>query len=129
MVLSMRVPRPGSRPGRSSARGGPWARPAGTPPREPGPPRAQGSFRIERWLSRPLLIPWLVGDFTHCGTCFSGDWDVHWGYGISTHGQACHSFCFFGGVSKDIYGVSKRVLVVVFSIRASQIWRGSQGFI
>ena len=24
---------------------------------------------------------------THFRTYFSGDWDVHWGYGILTHGQ------------------------------------------
>ena len=30
---------------------------------------------------------WLVGEFTaHFGTYFSGDWDVHWGYGLLTHG-------------------------------------------
>ena len=30
--------------------------------------------------------------------CFSGDWDVHWGYGILTHGHiaraACHLLVF-----------------------------------
>ena len=32
--------------------------------------------------------PILVGEFTtHFRTYFSGDWDVHWGYGILTHGQ------------------------------------------
>ena len=31
---------------------------------------------------------WLVGDFTHVRTYFSGDWDVHWGYNLDlTHGQ------------------------------------------
>ena len=30
----------------------------------------------------------LVGEFpTHFRTYFSWDWDVHWGYGILTHGQ------------------------------------------
>ena len=29
-----------------------------------------------------------VGEFpTHFRTYFSGDWDVHWGYGILTHGH------------------------------------------
>ena len=29
-----------------------------------------------------------VGEFTtHFRTYFSGNWDVHWGYGIWTHGQ------------------------------------------
>ena len=33
---------------------------------------------------------WLVGEFTtHFRTYFSGDWDVHWGYGVLTHGHAC----------------------------------------
>ena len=26
---------------------------------------------------------------TYFGTYFSGDWDVHWGYGILTHGKSC----------------------------------------
>ena len=31
---------------------------------------------------------WLVGEFTtHFRTYFSGDWDVHWGYGFLTHGH------------------------------------------
>ena len=42
-----------------------------------------------------------VGEFTtHFRTYFSGDWDVHWGYGILTHGQSkrhqgekAHVFC------------------------------------
>ena len=25
--------------------------------------------------------------YTHFGAYFSGDWDVHWGYGMLTHGQ------------------------------------------
>ena len=29
-----------------------------------------------------------VGEFTtHFRTNFSGDWDVHWGYGVLTHGK------------------------------------------
>ena len=25
---------------------------------------------------------WMVGEFAHFRTYFSGDWNVHWGYGI-----------------------------------------------
>ena len=32
-------------------------------------------------------IPCWGGCTTHFGTYFSGDWDVHWGYGILTHGH------------------------------------------
>ena len=43
------------------------------------------------WLwSKPLNgIPfWLVGEFTtHCKTCFSRDWDVHWGYELLNQGR------------------------------------------
>ena len=32
------------------------------------------------WLSKPLRSHFEVGEFTtHFRTCFSGDWDVHWG--------------------------------------------------
>ena len=39
--------------------------------------------------SKPFWIPfWLVGEFTtHFSQHFTGDWDVHWGYGILTHGH------------------------------------------
>ena len=34
---------------------------------------------------------WLVGECTtRYRLYFSGDWDVHWGYGILTHGQISH---------------------------------------
>ena len=30
----------------------------------------------------------MVGEFTtHFSRDFSGDWDVHWGYGLLTHGH------------------------------------------
>ena len=32
-------------------------------------------------------IPFWGRCTTHFKTYFSGDWDVHWGYGILTHGQ------------------------------------------
>ena len=31
---------------------------------------------------------------------FSGDWDVHWGYGLLTHGQV--SFLLFAVVQRDV---------------------------
>ena len=38
--------------------------------------------------SKPMVPFWLVGEFTtHFRTYFSGDWDVHWGYGVLTHGH------------------------------------------
>ena len=40
------------------------------------------------WLSKPCWDPILgIGCTTHFRTYFSGDWDVHWGYGILTHSQ------------------------------------------
>ena len=43
-------------------------------------------FRALIW---PPMVPfWLAGEFTtDLRTYFSGDWDVHWGYGILTHGH------------------------------------------
>ena len=36
-----------------------------------------------------------VGEFTtHFRTYFSGDWDVHWGYGILTYGHMAENCCF-----------------------------------
>ena len=33
-----------------------------------------------------------LGEFTsHFRTYFSGDWDVHWGYGVLTHGHVLFS--------------------------------------
>ena len=34
------------------------------------------------------MVPFWGRCTTHVRTDFSGDWDVHWGYGILTHGQA-----------------------------------------
>ena len=42
------------------------------------------------WLSSRFGTPFwkMVGEFTtHFRTCFSGDWDVHWGCGLLTYGQ------------------------------------------
>ena len=40
------------------------------------------------WLSKPMGYHFGVGEFTtHFRTYFSGDWDVHWGYGLLTHGH------------------------------------------
>ena len=40
------------------------------------------------WLSKPMGPHFRVGEITtHFRTYFSGDWDVHWGYGILTHGH------------------------------------------
>ena len=48
------------------------------------------SKRHGLWLSKPGWDPILVGELTtHCRTYFSEDWDVHWGYGISTHSPIC----------------------------------------
>ena len=38
--------------------------------------------------SKPMGSNFGVGEFTtHFGLYFSGDWDVHWGYGLLTHGH------------------------------------------
>ena len=36
--------------------------------------------------SKPMVPFWGFRCTTHFRTYFSGDWDVHWGYGISSHG-------------------------------------------
>ena len=44
------------------------------------------------WVKTNGIPFWLAGEFTtQFGLYFSGDWDVHWGYGILTHGHI--SFC------------------------------------
>ena len=45
------------------------------------------------------LIPfWVVGEFTTLfGAYSSGDWDVHWGYEILTHGHIAVVFAFRTG--------------------------------
>ena len=48
----------------------------------------RSNIQIWLWLSKPMGSHFGVGEFTiRFRTFFSGDWDVHWGYGISTHGQ------------------------------------------
>ena len=44
------------------------------------------------WWSKPLWDPILVGigEFTISEPVLVGDWDVHWGEGILTHGQWPH---------------------------------------
>ena len=44
---------------------------------------------VKTVLSKPTGSHFGVGEFTHFRTYFSGDWDVHWKYGlwILTHGQ------------------------------------------
>ena len=38
------------------------------------------------WVKTNGIPFWLVGEFTtYFRTYLSGDWDVHWGYGILTH--------------------------------------------
>ena len=43
------------------------------------------------WLSKPFwdaILFWLVGEFTtQFRLCFGEDWDVHWVYGLLTHGH------------------------------------------
>ena len=44
------------------------------------------------WAKTVLGFHFGVGEFTtHFRTYFSGDWDVHWGYGFLTHD---HMFAF-----------------------------------
>ena len=59
--------------------------------------------------SKPMGSHFGVGEFTtHFRTYFSGDWDVHWGYALWTHGHVCvtgKSSCpwcvvWIGGVGK-----------------------------
>ena len=102
--------------------------------RRRGAPRTRSACRASRsawrWPSRPGVVPlrvamwamarpcgcgcqnrfgipfWLVGEFTtQFRTYFSGDRDVHWGYGLLTHGHVgffgkkafdpCHFVSFF----------------------------------
>ena len=51
-----------------------------------------------------------VGEFTtHFRTCFSGDWDVRWGYGVLTHGQLgmLRAFNIIQPVPKAVGGMSQ----------------------
>ena len=38
------------------------------------------------WV-KTVLVPFWGRCTTHFSRDFSGDWDVHWGYGILTHGH------------------------------------------
>ena len=52
---------------------------------------------VPMWLrlSKPMGSHFGVGEFTtHFRTYFTGDWDVHWGYGILTHGHIYAIFPF-----------------------------------
>ena len=58
-----------------------------------GPNRPREASR-DGWLHVAVVVKingipfWLVGEFaTHFRTYFSGAWDVHWGYGVLTHGH------------------------------------------
>ena len=51
--------------------------------------KATDLYRINTWLwVKTNGIPfWAFRCTTHFRTYFSGDWDVHWGYRILTHGH------------------------------------------
>ena len=43
--------------------------------------------QLDVWLwVKTNLVPFWGGCTTHFRTYFSGDWDVHWGHGILSHG-------------------------------------------
>ena len=49
--------------------------------------------RVWPWWSKPMVSHFGVGVFTtHFRPYFSGDWDVHWGYGLLTHGHMDSAF-------------------------------------
>ena len=54
------------------------------------------------WVSTNGIPFWLVGEFTtHFRTCFSGDWDVHWGYAFPrTQGRQDTSGSRMAGVQR-----------------------------
>ena len=54
--------------------------------RKPGVGHGSAIFR-RLWLSKPMESHFGVGEFTtRFRTYLNGDWDVHWGYGLLTHG-------------------------------------------
>ena len=66
-----------------------------------------GGVRCLRWDQVPiwLWVKAVLGSHFGVGAppiivCFSGDWDVHWGYGLLTHGHVC-VFLVFGAVFFD----------------------------
>ena len=78
---------------------------------------AQGDVLI--WLRvKTNGIPFWGRCTTHFRTYFSGDWDVHWGYGILTHGR-------LGVVSKS--GFSKMPCFLLVSLKY-QLRRGSSNY-
>ena len=62
-------------------------------PRSPPPEKKHRGRQVRAWdeggHTKAVRKTWLwVGEFTtHFRTYFSGDWDVHWGYGILSHGH------------------------------------------
>ena len=51
-----------------------------------------------------------LGELSHFRTYFSGDWDVHWGYGLLRHGHTCPFGCgllVFRGSSFGRFRTSK----------------------
>ena len=57
--------------------------------------------------SKPM-VPFQDRCTTHFRTYFSGDWDVHWGYGVLTHGHMGLSqkgTLTFGGWRSDLNGL------------------------
>ena len=55
----------------------------------PGPPESCAKVI---WLWVKPIVPLWVGA-PPILVYFSGDWDVHWGYGILTHGYLIYVFC------------------------------------
>ena len=67
----------------------PAAAPAAAAPAKP-PPKARRALHAASGCgSKPFWDP-ILGQVHH-PFYISGDWDVHWGYGILTHGQVCRS--------------------------------------
>ena len=65
------------------------------------------TLSVFRWLrlSKPMGSHFGVGGFTtHFRTYFSGDCDVHWGYGLLTHGQVTLSITFWLPCSSLVEG-------------------------
>ena len=52
-----------------------------------------------------IMVPFLGRCTTHFRAYFSGDWDVHWGYGILTHGQVAGLLYFVDGCGLDDSGI------------------------
>ena len=85
-----------------------WGHVHGLPPRTN---QAKGGFRRTHGCGcqNRFGIPfWLVSEFTtHFRTYFS-DWDVHWGYGILTHGHMSESESTLGSNTSLPNMVKKR---------------------